>query len=221
MSNPETIMSALAAPFAPEAISWRVGRVTKDGTKAIVFPYIDARDVMDRLDEACGPVGWQCDYIPMPNGTYCCRVGIWLGEQWQWRSGGAGATDVEGEKGGYSDAFKRAAVLWGIGRYLYNMGSPWVEIDEWKQIKKSELPKLTALLARNGAKPTPPNQLRNNGEWQRAMSVLQAAIPLGRDAVDDASRSLIQAAAKWPDDWRDKLQEAIERAQSQARDMAA
>jgi hypothetical protein len=41
---------------------------------------------------------------------------------------GAGDSDVEAEKGAISDAFKRAAVKWGIGRYLYDLDSPWVDL---------------------------------------------------------------------------------------------
>jgi hypothetical protein len=48
---------------------------------------------------------------------------------WIWKSDGAGATDVEGEKGMLSDALKRAAVRWGVGRYLYDLKSPWVAIE--------------------------------------------------------------------------------------------
>ena len=37
-------------------------------------------------------------------------------------------TQVEGEKGRYSDAFKRAAVLWGVARYLYYLPNEWVAL---------------------------------------------------------------------------------------------
>ena len=82
--------------------------------------YIDARDVQNRLDEVFGAF-WQAEYVPMSNGTYCCRIGLFIEGQWIWRSNGAIVTqdrdDADAkemaEKGGYSDAFKRAAVLWG------------------------------------------------------------------------------------------------------------
>ena len=54
-------------------------------------------------------------------------------------------------KGTYSDAFKRAAVKWGIGRYLYSVPSPWVQINDRKQIADTELPKLRSLLNRHAA----------------------------------------------------------------------
>lgn len=151
-------LSDLKKPFAPDRISWRVGSVMKDGSKGMALAYIDARDVMGRLDEVCGPY-WQCEYIPMPNGTCCCRVGVKVGEEWIWRSNGAiNLTDSDKtdqkemtEKGSYSDAFKRASVLFGIGQYLYDLDSPWVMLDEKKRIIPSEFKRLEALLA--GAKP--------------------------------------------------------------------
>jgi hypothetical protein len=51
---------------------------------------------------------------------------------WVRKSDGAGETQVEGEKGAISDALKRAAVKWGIGRYLYDLDSPWVPCETYQ-----------------------------------------------------------------------------------------
>jgi hypothetical protein len=139
----------LRAPFPPEAVSWRVGSMTKDKSKGMALAFIDARDVMDRLDEVCGPENWQCRYSHA-NGKTVCDLGIKYDSEFIWKADGAGDSDVEAEKGALSDAFKRAAVRHGIGRYLYTIASPWVEVDEYKRIKESELPKLRKLL---GEKP--------------------------------------------------------------------
>lgn len=120
-----SIFRQLAGPFPPQRISWRVGSTSGDKSRGLALAYIDARDVMERLDAVCTPGGWQVRY-PFPG---CCEIGIKLPDGWVWKANGAGQTDVEGEKGQYSDAFKRAAVLWGIGRYLYDLPSPWVEIE--------------------------------------------------------------------------------------------
>ncbi len=122
------ILAALAAPFPPDAISWRVGSTTADKSKGMALAYLDARDVQARLDAVMG-VDWQCEFVSMQNGTCCCRIGLKIDGEWRWRANGAGATDVEGEKGQYSDALKRAAVMWGIGAYLYNTPSPWVQLE--------------------------------------------------------------------------------------------
>ena len=117
----------LSDPFPAESIHWRCGARTKDKSKAIPLAYLDARDVMQRLDEVCGPENWQCRY-PFKG---CCEIGIKHGDEWVWKSNGAGETQVEAEKGQYSDAFKRAGVMWDIGRYLYDLPNVWVEIDQW------------------------------------------------------------------------------------------
>jgi len=135
----------LAAPFDPREISWRIGSMKKDKTAGMALAYIDARVVMDRLDAVCGPGGWQCRYSHTATKTVC-DIAIKFGDEWLWKADGAGDSDIEAEKGALSDAFKRAAVRWGIGRYLYELPSPWVEVDEWKKIKTAEYKKLDQLL---------------------------------------------------------------------------
>lgn len=131
-----TLSQKLLCPFPASAVSWRIGQKTKDGRKARLLAYVDARDVMERLDKACGFENWQCRYNLAADGLLICEIGIRVNGEWMWRANGAGDTQVEAEKGKASDSFKRAAVLWGIGRYLYGLGSPWVELDErgkWAQ----------------------------------------------------------------------------------------
>lgn len=118
----------LAAPFPKSAIHWRIqGKpYERDGKHtAMALAYIDARDVMDRLDEVCTPANWQSRFSETAKGRVIGEIGIRIGDDWVWKADGAGDTAVEGEKGGISDALKRAAVNWGIGRYLYSLGSPW------------------------------------------------------------------------------------------------
>lgn len=147
-------LTKLKEPFPIEKISWRVGatNVKPDGSLAwgdvpmgIPLAYIDARDVMERLDKVCGPELWQNEY-PFKG---CCRIGIFLGSEWVWKSNGAGETQVEADKGQYSDAFKRAGVQWGIGRYLYDVPNIWVELEKKGRsyvIKDPKGPKLEGLL---------------------------------------------------------------------------
>lgn len=190
-------LADLKKPFPPSAISWRVGSTTKDKTKGMALAYIDARDVQDRLDEVCGLDGWQCRYVPMHDKKTVCEIGIsiWRPDprlqmdvpEWIWKSDGAGDSDVEAEKGALSDAFKRAAVRWGIGRYLYDLDSPWVELDTYekngqlfvKGIKASEMPKLHALL---GGKAAPVRYSDEDGqakEWKdRQIKLIQACTTL-------------------------------------------
>ena len=161
-------LAKLKEPFEPDRISWRVGSTTKDKSKGMALAYIDARDVMQRLDDVCGPENWQCDY-PHAAAKTVCRIGIKVGGEWVWKANGAGDTDIESEKGALSDAFKRAAVLWGIGQYLYDLDSPWVTLDTntgndgkvyVKGIAKHEFTRLHKLL---GGKSS--NQLKMDDEW--------------------------------------------------------
>ncbi len=163
-----TIFDQLKAPFQPSQISWRIGSTTADKKRGMALAYIDARDVMDRLDEVCGPDGWQCTY-PHANGKTVCAIGIRVEREgglaeWVWKSDGAGDSDIEAEKGALSDAFKRSAVRWGIGRYLYHLDSPWVEITvAGKSFKIADAEKLR-LEKMFGGKPAPakaaPDQIK-------------------------------------------------------------
>jgi hypothetical protein len=123
----ENIYLALKRPFDYKRISWRVGATKKDdkGTpvSGIALAYIDARDVMQRLDDVFG-LNWQCRYTHADKKTIC-EIGVLIDNTWVWRANGAGDSDIEAEKGATSDAFKRAAVLFGIGRYLYELPNVW------------------------------------------------------------------------------------------------
>ena len=97
---------------------WRV-QSAKYG-KATCVAYIDARDVMDLLDQVVGADNWQDDYKEIKGNVYW---GIGINVEgttvWKWDCGTQ--SNMEAEKGESSDAFKRAAVKWGIGRFLYRM----------------------------------------------------------------------------------------------------
>ena len=121
----KVLLRRLSEPFPAQQVHWRVGATTRDKSKGIALAYINARDVMRRLDQVMG-LNWQCRY-PFDG---CCEIGLFIGGEWRWRSNGAGDTAVEAEKGRYSDAFKRAAVMWGVGRYLYYLENVWVPLRQ-------------------------------------------------------------------------------------------
>jgi len=125
--------SDLAAPFPKSEVHWRAQKLTNKGDKALALAYLDARDVMRRLDEVCGPENWQDSYVETPSGRIICTLAIYnVDGGWVSKSDGAGDTDFEGAKGAMSDAFKRAAVKWGIGRYLYDLGATYVPCETWQ-----------------------------------------------------------------------------------------
>lgn len=152
------LFEMLAAPFDPSEVDWRVGPTTKDKLKGQALCYIDARTVMDRLDTVCGPQGWQNRYV-MEGTKTVCEIGIKCGDEWVWKADGAGDSDIEAEKGALSDAFKRSAVRWGIGRYLYNLKSPWVALKAFGNsyaIADEAKPELEAILRRQMPPPAKP-----------------------------------------------------------------
>lgn len=128
--NATDVWNRLSAEFPREIISWRAQNLTKDGDKALALAYIDARDVMERLDEAVGPSNWQ-DRYEVHGSKTICYLSIRVNDEWITKADGAGDSDVEAEKGAISDALKRAAVKWGVGRYLYAITSPWVPCSSY------------------------------------------------------------------------------------------
>jgi len=88
---------------------------------ANIVAYIDSRDVQQVLDDVCCPENWQVKYEREPKGGLFAHVGILCNGEWVWKSDVGTESEVEKEKGEASDAFKRAAVMWGIGRFLYDL----------------------------------------------------------------------------------------------------
>lgn len=101
----------------PIPYHWRVQSFSKRKPLAICVPYLDARQVMNRLDEL-GLI-WQDKYKEVAGKVYC-YLGIEIDGKWYWRMDVGAETKIERDKGQASDAFKRAAVKWGIGRFLYD-----------------------------------------------------------------------------------------------------
>lgn len=98
---------------------------TKEKGKATLLLYQDARCAMDILDESVGSENWQKEYYEVKGNVYC-KIGILTENGWVWKADCGTESNVDAEKGEASDAFKRAAVCWGIGRELYS--SPKIRI---------------------------------------------------------------------------------------------
>lgn len=47
-----------------------------------------------------------------------CTISVFLNERWISKEDGSEESDYSSVKGGFSNSLKRAAVLWGVGRYL-------------------------------------------------------------------------------------------------------
>ncbi|HXG11842.1 MAG TPA: Rad52/Rad22 family DNA repair protein [Gemmataceae bacterium] len=127
----EAITRALAAPFDPSEIRFKPGAVS--GNRALALAYVDARVIQDRLDEVLGVMGWQDDYEWLDDGSVVCRLKVRIGNEWITKCdvGGPSEQPDEGDrrKAAFSDALKRAAVKFGVGRYLYRLPGQWVAYD--------------------------------------------------------------------------------------------
>jgi hypothetical protein len=121
----ELILARLAAPFP------NVKRRTGQGNQ--VMEYIDAPMMMNRLDDVVGPWNWEDDYTVIDTCVYC-KITITFSDGERRTRGDCSAYDERKDPSGkpwpnskvkktaFSDAFKRAGVKWGIGRYLKNGG---------------------------------------------------------------------------------------------------
>ena len=113
----------LKAPFGEKHIEWRVQQsgFTKDGKPwVMVLAYVTARAVMDRLDDVFGVHGWSDKYEHRDGGVLC-KLSCSFNNNWICKEDGSPETAVEAFKGGISKALVRAAVKFGVGRYLYDL----------------------------------------------------------------------------------------------------
>jgi len=128
-NNPmnETLQE-LRKPFHPSHVTWKPGMLSKDQGKALALAYADLRAYQNRLDEVCG-MDWSVTYTPWGE-----RIVCHLTIQGVTRSS-SGEPDSQSERSeiagtaAEAQAFKRACAMFGLGRYLYNLPSVWVEYD--------------------------------------------------------------------------------------------
>lgn len=122
--------------LSQQSIDFRVGVGKADGQGFSLLGYKDARVDMDMLDAIIGKGNWQPKYhrdiYPNSKGgsssTLICSLGLYNDElkEWVWKESNGTESNTEQEKGQYSDAFKRAGFMWGIGRKLYDLPFMWI-----------------------------------------------------------------------------------------------
>lgn len=193
---------------------WKVQTGKRGQSGGWCVAYIDARDVMDLLDEVVGPGNWKDEYTPLDAGcaTVKCRLGVNVpteaGREWVSKEDVGTASDTEAEKGAFSDAFKRAAVKWGIGRFLYDLDMVWIDLDaDGKPIDKAKkrIHDLTEYI--NGLRTQPkPAEAEAGGP---AVGIIKPKEPAKRSGAHDAQRkeiaNLITALGfqpKTPAEWQ-------------------
>jgi hypothetical protein len=150
-ASTEKIFASLAEPFKPSELEWRGEprgvdvKSMKSGEKCkvLVFTYVQARAIQNRLDVVLGGQNWYDCYSAGPAGGVICSLTLRIGGEWITKQGLAENTQIEAVKGGESEALKRAAYKWGIGRYLYEMPEKWCEaVVKGRGVMLTERPSL-------------------------------------------------------------------------------
>ena len=127
------IGAALAAPFPESEVKWKPQVIS--GSRALAVAYIDARCVQERLDAVLGIFGWKDAYEFLADGSCLGSLSLRVGLASEWLTkcdvGSPSEQDDAGDrrKAAASDALKRAAVKFGIGRYLYRLPAVWRDYD--------------------------------------------------------------------------------------------
>jgi hypothetical protein len=194
----QTLMERLAEPFDAKEIKFKPQIVRSN--RALAICYVDARVIMDRLDHVFGIDGWQDEYEHLDNRSVVCRLRVKVDGEWIVKSdvGSISEQPDEGDrtKSAFSDSLKRAAVKYGIGRYLYRLPQQWVDYDaQTRQIKSPPtLPAWAKPAAKQkpdapyqDATPAEPKPAKKDGanitkdQWQQIKAnLVRAGVPQGR-----------------------------------------
>lgn len=168
MAEADSLHDRLTRPFDGRELKFFPVAKSKDGFTARVGSYIDARAVMDRLDEVVGVGMWSTSYRcidPMEKAVECTLMllvdGAWISKAdvgYPNEARDADNPEKEPWKAAYSDALKRAAVQWGIGRYIYSieLERDWLPIDANGKFKETPRVKGSAAPATPQNLPAPP-----------------------------------------------------------------
>lgn len=129
----QELLESLARPFRPDQVRWKPQVVT-DAGRALAVPYVDPRVVTERLDQVVGgdwafhwePLGVQGDRLVIKSSLTILGVTREdVGEHVL-----SDREQADPWKSAVSDALKRAAVHFGVGRYLYWLETVWCTYDK-------------------------------------------------------------------------------------------
>ncbi len=127
----QELMEQLSKSFDPQRIEWKPQATSGDKSRALAIAYADARAYQDRLNAVVG-ADWSDSYTVLDGGTVVlCQLtvcGVTRSD-----IGEAPANDRNTATSALSQAFKRAAVKFGVGRYLYDLPATWADYDARKR----------------------------------------------------------------------------------------
>lgn len=134
--NIQAVVDALRAPFSGSKVQWRVGSTNRDGNGGNMLAYVDKREYELRLDDVFGANHWKSSLTFDGTGVVVSITATFPDGSDVFHANGCGykfdkdgRVDADGFKTAVSQAFKRAASEFGIGRYLYDMENPWVKLN--------------------------------------------------------------------------------------------
>jgi len=144
--NAKRIQRELAQPFSEYDLEWRVqaSGAYNGNIWCRVIAYVTNRAIQQRLDNTVGMFNWKNEFKPLPNSVgdgSLCGISIKFDGEWITKYDGADNTAIEATKGGLSGSMKRAAVHFGIGRYLYDTDAYYAEIinaEQFKNLNRNE-----------------------------------------------------------------------------------
>lgn len=118
-------LQVLRAPFSKDRLGVKVQSLNKDRTRAMLVQYLQHTDVQDRLEEV--DPAWSIEVLRediQAETVYVrCRMIVKNVSRENVGEGGD-------PKSAYSDALKRCAMLFGVGRYLYDASTAWTAYNE-------------------------------------------------------------------------------------------
>jgi hypothetical protein len=153
----QKIRELLSEPFDAGEIKWRVTATSTNQTKngpqkrGQLVAYADQRAYTDRLNEVFGEWGWTRSYdvqvaqnferrtpgdktktavaakVVVVSKVTIHGLGSHTGVGEEWADDQNAATRAEAQ------AFKRACACFGLGRYLYNLATVWVDLDQYNR----------------------------------------------------------------------------------------
>lgn len=126
----DEVMPALCAPFEKEFVEFRPGGKSET---CVAIAYIDSRAVMARLDRVVGRSNWNFAFHIEQYGEALVAYGVLTVLGVAATDVGEAASEAEKHKSAVSDALKRCAVHFGIGRYLYNLPVLFGKYDQQKK----------------------------------------------------------------------------------------
>lgn len=149
MLDIHTVLEKLRLPFHPSLVRWLPGAVNKDQTKAMAMAYADVRGYQNRLDEVCG-MDWSITFTPWGDRLICHLT---IAGVTRSSTGEPDSQSERSEIGGTAteaQAFKRACAMFGLGRYLYQLPTAWVEYDaSTKKFSERGLARLEGIIVQH------------------------------------------------------------------------